>query len=191
MVGVSGRGYQKVEHDPKNSGNEFHSRIPEFFLLMRVRLFFSSSIIFTFLPSLPSSIFTPPPNCCRSGVTRTCQSCCQDLDCTEKIVGFHLAGEFEASLCIDSECQTYLSGELSPQIPSDSIYLVWVVSKTKNNPNTYHRLNVPSTVYDDGPLMEQVWCIDFSEQDASFARDKAVVYTHLLRFAATSPGICC
>jgi len=113
--------------------------------------------------------------CCRN----TCKSCCQHRDCVQKIVGFPPAGEFGASLCIDDECQTYSNGE-SSQIPFDGVYPVWVPSETLDKSQTFHQLNIPRKAYNDGPLMEQVWRIDFSEQDASFEKDK-VVYngTHI------------
>jgi hypothetical protein len=114
--------------------------------------------------------------CCRSG----CKSCCNDRDCVEKIIDYPPPGEFGEAMCVNSQCQSYKNGE-SSQIPADGVYPVWLASETSDEPNKFRELKIPRRVYEDGgPLMEQVWRIDFEDQETSFEQNK-VVYneTHI------------
>jgi len=114
--------------------------------------------------------------CCKS----RCRRCCANNDCLGKRTDFPPPGEFGEALCVRNRCQTYLNGK-SSEIPADG-YPVWLASETSDHPNVFQELKMPRTVYNDGgPLMEQVWRIDFNKQDASFEKDAKVVYngTHI------------
>mmetsp|Transcript_15149 Transcript_15149/g.17021 ORF Transcript_15149/g.17021 Transcript_15149/m.17021 type:complete len:632 (+) Transcript_15149:269-2164(+) len=109
--------------------------------------------------------------CCRN----KCQSCCMDRDCTQKMEFLPPAGEFGDKLCIDGECTPYKNGEFS-QIPPEG-YPVYTPSETLDNSKKFRKYSMPRTVYDgDGPIMEQVWRIDFSQQDESFDKDNKFEY---------------
>jgi len=118
--------------------------------------------------------------CCPAlitGVFGYCRDCCTDGHCMSSEEQ-PPAGEFGKPLCIENQCQAYQNGE-SSQIPSVG-YPVWVPSETIDNSKTFRELNMPRTVYNDGPLLEQVWHIDFNDQETSFDKNK-VVYngTHI------------
>jgi len=139
----------------------------------------------------------PGEVCCMLGPIGKCKSCCNDADCVAKIEQPGLdfcvhdqcrecnhdvdciakidqppAGEFGKRFCLEDnyECSAYINGE-SSQIPSDA-YPVWLQSETSDDNNVFRKLEMPRVVYNDGPLMEQVWHIDFKEQDPSFDKNK-------------------
>mmetsp|Transcript_10328 Transcript_10328/g.11057 ORF Transcript_10328/g.11057 Transcript_10328/m.11057 type:complete len:623 (-) Transcript_10328:234-2102(-) len=110
--------------------------------------------------------------CCSTvGVAGRCQDCCINDHCVAMLEHEQPpAGEFGKYMCVEGKCQAYANGE-SSQIPPDG-YPVWALSETLDNSNTYQEYKMPRTVYKDGPLLEQVWHIDFNEQDASFDKTK-------------------
>jgi len=98
-----------------------------------------------------------------------CNECCTDSDCISKI-DQPPAGEFGKPMCLDNQCQAYTNGE-SSQIPSDG-YEVWSPSETSDGGKKLRSYKMPRKVYNDGPLMEQVWHFDLDEQEASFDKNK-------------------
>lgn len=117
----------------------------------------------------------PGGHCCKT--IGSCQECCVNADCVAKI-GQPPAGEFGKFICVENKCQAYANGE-SSQIPSYG-YPNWLPSETLDDSKKYRLLNLTRTVYNDGPLQEQVMHFDFNEQEDSFDKSK-IVYngTHI------------
>lgn len=124
-------------------------------------------------------------NCCTIdslfGKVGTCENCCISADCKSKVEQ-PPAGEYGKPFCRDNECVATLGGE--PYTFPQEGYTVWLPSETIDNSNTFQKYTVPRTIYSDvpgTPVFEQVWYIDFNEQDPSlFNKDDIKVNeTHI------------
>jgi len=124
--------------------------------------------------------------CCRhyqyTGIIGTCGYCCEHSDCTANIdlnENQPPAGEFGKPFCVNNQCSAYKNG-LSSQIPPDG-YPVWLTSETEDNSKTFRKVNMPRTVHDEGPVMEQVRRIDFSQQGETFDKNNRFKFndTHI------------
>jgi len=123
-----------------------------------------------------------------TGVYGWCQECCvadnllvrlkspqgmspaeASRDCAAKIEQ-PPAGEFGKPFCSRAKgvCQAYANGE-SSLIAGDG-YPLWLPSDTMDNSREFYKLLVPRTVFSGTPepVFEQVWYIDFNEQDDEF-----------------------
>jgi len=141
--------------------------------------------------------------CCPAlifGKLGQCHECCGSPDCIARMVGcegadcstllddfsfaYPDAGTFGTPYCVDHTCHAFGDGGVATAIPREG-YPVFLPSETIDNSRSFHEITIPRKAFSilpGHPIEEQVWHIDFNNQDPELFDASRVVYngTHIV-----------